>query len=210
MIVITVARKPPIGTVPVNALRCGTGGLNIDRCRIATTPSDRESMLHMSAGFIGRKWGRPELVNYGYEGSMPTKTLSVPHDAGRWPANLILLHRTDCVPPGEHHRNGNKRCFTERDKPALPDISYAGQGGKETVTTWACVAGCPVPALDEQSGFLHPAYRDPVKAVAQLAKRKPSIPRGVTGFDDRKPCTIIHMDGGSASRFFKQVGGQRK
>ena len=47
-------------------------------------------MLKMSQGFAGRKWGRPEMANYGYESSMPTKTVSVPSSAGRWPANVLL------------------------------------------------------------------------------------------------------------------------
>jgi len=29
-------------------------------------------------------------MNYGYEGSMPVKTLSEPSPLGRWPANIVL------------------------------------------------------------------------------------------------------------------------
>jgi len=73
---ITVARKPLIGTVAANVLAHGTGGLNIDGCRVegiaerpGTTPAsdgERNSM----AGALPRQ---------EYE----------PNAAGRWPANLI-------------------------------------------------------------------------------------------------------------------------
>lgn len=87
---ITLARKPLTGSVVQNVLAHGCGALNVDGTRIATSEQDREQMLKMSEGFVGKKWGRPELANYGYEASMPDKTLSEPHSAGRWPANIVL------------------------------------------------------------------------------------------------------------------------
>ena len=47
-------------------------------------------MLKHSQSFVGKKLGRPDLMNYGYEDSMATKTLSIPHNGGRWPSNVIL------------------------------------------------------------------------------------------------------------------------
>ena len=94
MRVVTLARKPFPKTVPENVLAHGAGGLNVDGCRVPTTPEEREELLKMSRGFSGRKWGRVELANYGYEDSMPTKTVSTPHVAGRFPANLILCEPT--------------------------------------------------------------------------------------------------------------------
>lgn len=97
MRIIHVLRKPlSEGTVAANTLKHGTGGLNIDAARIPTTPSERAEMLKMSQGFAGRKWGRPEIANYGYEASMPVKTVSVPSEGGRWPANVILQHLDGC------------------------------------------------------------------------------------------------------------------
>jgi DNA modification methylase len=77
---ITVARKPLCGTVAANVLQYGTGGLNVDGCRVGT-----EERPRLEAGFVrnGRTdeevfatgYGRPKEIN---------GTVS-----GRWPANLI-------------------------------------------------------------------------------------------------------------------------
>jgi site-specific DNA-methyltransferase (adenine-specific) len=74
---ITVARKPLIGTVAENVLEHGTGGLNIDGCRVAgVVPQVIQGGQRSSGGIMN--------ANGGERG-----TLSQPHDAGRWPANLI-------------------------------------------------------------------------------------------------------------------------
>ena len=77
---IILARKPLCGTVAQNVQAHGTGALNVDGCRIGRAESDRfeygvsgdeapsESPAH---GAIGR---------HAYSA----------HDAGRWPANLVL------------------------------------------------------------------------------------------------------------------------
>jgi site-specific DNA-methyltransferase (adenine-specific) len=74
---ITMARKPLIGTVAENVLAHGTGGLNIDGCRVAgVVPQVIQGGQRSSGGIMN--------ANGGERG-----TLSQPHDAGRWPANLI-------------------------------------------------------------------------------------------------------------------------
>lgn len=87
---IIVAMKPIDGTYVENALKHGVSGLWIDGGRIGTSDNDKEEMLKMSKGFEGKDFGRPEIMNYGYEESMPKKTVSIPHDDGRWPANVVL------------------------------------------------------------------------------------------------------------------------
>jgi site-specific DNA-methyltransferase (adenine-specific) len=72
---ITVARKPLIGTVADNVLEHGTGGLNIDGCRVGTESTRRTcNGLGQSSSF-DMAASRERRLN----GS----------DAGRWPANLI-------------------------------------------------------------------------------------------------------------------------
>jgi site-specific DNA-methyltransferase (adenine-specific) len=78
---ITVARKPLVGTVAENVLEHGTGGLNIDGCRVGdfqnTTPSG-----------VDRR--NAKLAEMGYrpgEYQMGEKAPDTP--PGRWPANLI-------------------------------------------------------------------------------------------------------------------------
>lgn len=73
---ITLARKPLIGTVAANVLAHGTGGLNIDGCRIAGEPWKAHSATGLGS------------VKVFSEGDTPVIDKS-PHDAGRWPANLI-------------------------------------------------------------------------------------------------------------------------
>jgi len=83
---ITVARKPLIGTVAENVLEYGTGGINIDGCRV---PSDGS---HMVKGIVtkqttvtGDEREGKALGMYGAGASFtPTN-----HEGGRFPANLI-------------------------------------------------------------------------------------------------------------------------
>ena len=75
---ITVARKPLIGTVAANVLEHGTGGLNVDGCRVeGVPPSVPQPSFNSPTGRIyGMKAGE------GRNGEMSQAT-------GRWPANLI-------------------------------------------------------------------------------------------------------------------------
>jgi site-specific DNA-methyltransferase (adenine-specific) len=70
---ITVARKPLIGTVAENVIQHGTGGLNIDGCRVPGVLEGDPNRFHKTDGgkFVARF------------NSAPTVTA-----AGRWPANF--------------------------------------------------------------------------------------------------------------------------
>lgn len=78
---LTLARKPLKGTVAANVLEWGTGGLNIDGCRVGTeivksvkkTPQESFAGQAESDSTGSHKWN-------GVEASQHT---------GRWPANLI-------------------------------------------------------------------------------------------------------------------------
>jgi DNA modification methylase len=74
---ITMARKPFKGTVAANVLEHGTGGLNVDGCRVETHGVDRP--LRQNTGRTGNIYGA------GLHGSMSIGTTT----EGRWPANLI-------------------------------------------------------------------------------------------------------------------------
>ena len=74
--------------------------------------------------------------------------------------------------------------------------------GTETVAVWVCEDGCPVAALDDQSGerpgmsgggaTLENSNKKTGREVVPAFNRKPSAP-------------FIRSDTGGASRFFKQV-----
>lgn len=81
---ITMARKPLAGTVAANVLAHGTGALNIDGCRVGW-PDGRAPEIGTPA------WGGPAKKLTAVPGQAgETVDRSEPHQAGRWPANLIL------------------------------------------------------------------------------------------------------------------------
>jgi site-specific DNA-methyltransferase (adenine-specific) len=84
---ITVARKPLIGTVAENVLEHGTGGLNIDGCRVACDPADLGDPTRFQSARKGAdSWDRQDkgMFDAGKAGGWANGAPS-----GRWPANLI-------------------------------------------------------------------------------------------------------------------------
>ena len=77
---ITLARKPLIGTVAENVLAHGTGGLNIEDCRVGTDGGTRK------AGPPSFKCGTS--LAGSVDGSL-NGGVCVPINSGRWPANFI-------------------------------------------------------------------------------------------------------------------------
>jgi DNA modification methylase len=73
---ICVARKPLIGTVAENVLAHGTGGINIDGCRVVT-PETWQRLKGVSTGLGGEYLrGMQEIPRFS-------------NGLGRWPANFI-------------------------------------------------------------------------------------------------------------------------
>ena len=79
---ICLARKPlSEKTIAANVLKWGTGGVNIDACRV---PTDDNIYLHGNGAESGKSKGI-----YGDKGgSLTRKTAG--QELGRWPANLLL------------------------------------------------------------------------------------------------------------------------
>ncbi len=73
---ITVARKPLIGTVAENVIKHGTGGLNIDGCRVAHSEPIKPMRAQSGGDKVFGQSGRHE----------DTTELKA---SGRWPANFI-------------------------------------------------------------------------------------------------------------------------
>jgi DNA modification methylase len=76
---VVVARKPLSGTVAGNVLVWGTGGLNIDGCRVGTERT--ETRISGGKGFG---------ANFRDDGWVPPADSEVRVNAGRWPANIVL------------------------------------------------------------------------------------------------------------------------
>lgn len=84
---ICMARKPLIGTVAQNVLTHGTGGINIDACRVEMSDQDREVILNMG-GFGRQGYVRGRTEETFMQGT-PIASASVGHAAGRFPANVL-------------------------------------------------------------------------------------------------------------------------
>jgi site-specific DNA-methyltransferase (adenine-specific) len=92
---VTVARKPLCGTVAENVLQHGTGGLNVDGCRVAATGES----LHGGGSTVGKRaenhnegWQRPWMKDEAAREAMRERSAASQAKAeqlGRWPANLI-------------------------------------------------------------------------------------------------------------------------
>jgi site-specific DNA-methyltransferase (adenine-specific) len=89
---IVVARKPPAGTVAANVLEHGTGALNIDGSRVASTGESRERVGEASQA---RRYTEQGGTNFA---ALPGRRGGDP--SGRWPTNVLLGHGPECVEDG--------------------------------------------------------------------------------------------------------------
>jgi len=201
-----VARKPLEGTVAENALKYGTGSLNIDGTRIGTETRTNSSR----PGQGNRKVLGPGEGGGGFIGGTSTET----HNHGRWPANVILQHAVGCrragtkkVPSQNPQYKGKGKGkgvagvygeFTS-GRPADVGIGYADADGLESVDAWECAPGCPVADLDEQSGVSTSSGGEPLEGERNR--------HGIYGSShyQRTGHGVGKGDFGGASRFFKQV-----
>lgn len=143
---IVFARKPLIGTVAQNVLEHGTGAINVNACRIGSESTERKR--------TGNDFG---LVNDdGWE--TPGTNGSV---AGRWPANVVFSHLEECEQVGRVKVKSDGHFPSARGAGGISTHGHDGQDGLaerhtsgETMEAYKCAPGCPVAALDEQSGML--------------------------------------------------------
>lgn len=166
---IIVARKPLEGTVAANVVKYGTGGLNIDGCRVGGGDA-RKIDNYQSTGPQGCI-ARPGDIGHAgrtYETRLTT--------AGRWPPNVLLSHARGCVQVGTVTIPGDARAGQE-DKlggtrpGGFGDVGAASGADKPNGSVygpteaplWACVPGCPIRALDDQAG-----QRKPASAVSRF------------------------------------------
>ena len=139
-----LCRKPIEGTnVARNVLQHGTGAINIDGTRIAGTAQVPGSVRAVRR-FDDRE-DEPELA-----------PAPPPNAAGRWPSNLMLSHSEGCRQVGT--REVAAPTINRFDDGMKPFGEGAGHpytqtgGGTEQVSVYECVDGCPVRAMNEQSG----------------------------------------------------------
>jgi site-specific DNA-methyltransferase (adenine-specific) len=183
---IILARKPLSGTVAANVQEYGTGGLNIDGCRIGTADTRCNHSSEVTGNIQNWRTGKTD---------QPTGS-----PAGRWPANLLLectCEETREGRVGTSADGGFKdtpaRSWKNTSKAGIRRTGYADPDGKETVRIHTD-PNCPCAMLDAQSGKCRSSgIYDP----QGTNEWRPSITYGGRGV----PASMFG-DSGGASRFF--------
>lgn len=197
---IVLARKPlNEKTVADNVIKYGTGGINIDRCRIGYEKEDRL----LKGGTYGGNRKSGEGTSMFGNGGKSIEYGDLP--GGRFPSNLILSHSSGCKflgyekVKGTSTGNGEAEVGEESNGAIKPIrrgkfTDRTDEAGLETVEKWECSDTCPVKLMDEQSGIL-----------TSGAMRK-SYEYQNNGFSMGKPAgatkSIHEANTGGASRFY--------
>lgn len=139
--IITLLRKPLEGTVADNVLKHGCGGINIDASRVSFEGSE-------SIDFNAKQRQQADPKEKGWSGHVAQvgSEIQMYKEKGRFPANLVLIHKEGCELQG-----------TKKIKP----------NGSGTASKKSCVNDCPVKSLDEQSGILKSGAMDSIAKGGQ-------------------------------------------
>lgn len=202
---IYMARKPLQGTVASNALKYGTGSLNIGATRLGTG-DDLNGGAYSEGGRaplpVDEREGAAAGMFAEGGGRLPGQ---YQQPKGRWPANVILQHRPSCKLVGQHYEDflinvyadatkGNFASYKDEDD-ERPD--YKAEGNGQVVDEWECVEGCPVAHLDDQTGTLRTS---PMVHTTKGGQGR------CYGKENVRHLVVQGSEGG-ASRYFKQVQG---
>lgn len=211
-------KEPSSSPFVEEEIRGNKGALNIDSCRIATTDSLSGGAVNSSGGVVDVEgWSRPWMKDPEARERPKAEKL------GRFPANLVLIHSSECVYSGKKLIKGDPReCGEGKRSSGFVNIGsdkgaggpnskvYGNRDGTEEVDNWECVEHCPVGRLDSQSGVLksgaHPHDQN-IKVFARVSKG--TIYGDLGSYSDRiqRP---FESNSGGASRFFKQITSQEE
>jgi hypothetical protein len=185
--------------------------MNIDACRIkhcSQADIDESVFKNRHKDFNSNDGIR--CVTHGiYHGDFRPPENYLPQK-GRFPANVILAHLSNCICAGTKEVKGTL-CANPSDCNTGTGVTgkwgtmqghrglrgYGTLEGKETIENWVCDPNCPVAILDKQSGtvsFGTKSYTyDRTYQVDGFIKS--CVPQAPSNYGDI----------GGASRFFKQV-----
>jgi site-specific DNA-methyltransferase (adenine-specific) len=204
---IVMARKPLEKglTISQNLQKWGTGVINIDGCRVGNekmgggTNPDFRDVNKKSKENTGKM-----ALSYGQVTN--AERIEQEEYFGRFPANLILTHHSECEflgykkvkgqkdnPTNRTQFNGtwNEETTGLRKNTNSSKEGYGDENGEETVENWNCHCDCPIKILDNQSGNLKSGKPIGIKSKGNgYHGNYGEIP--VSGFGDS----------GGASRFF--------
>jgi DNA modification methylase len=198
---IVLARKPLERGLSIaeNVLKLGTGGINIDGCRIGKDEMKFQRASSLCNG-LNMEGGKAKLDYLGED------------KLGRFPANFLMSHHPDCEFKGlkkvKSHNPDNKNdnvgfnpngeYLYGKGKGISNNCGYA-ENGEETIEDWNCNEDCPIKILDEQSGVTKSGDINPHKV-----KGNGTIYGNGKGFfySMNIRTTNFKGDSGGASRFF--------
>lgn len=159
MLVIHVCRKPVAGTVARNALKHGTGGLDIDGTRIPAPGGSPSQERRKGKVPVGDYNGWNVTSRNGYGDPRPGE------GDGRWPPNVIFQHLPRCRLAGYAEGQPYKiQRYTDGAK-----VFGGGKGhpyetvntGPDLVEVWKCVEGCPAEELGDPARFFKQVQETP-------------------------------------------------
>lgn len=170
---IVLARKPLEKGLSIaeNVLKWGTGGINIDGCRVGLPKDDPQVKLREG------KTIQAKGVNDVYSNGVGKIEGDYFNAKGRFPANLILTHHPECECKGLKKVKGMIDKPTNRTETGntwdeensglrknMPKNSggFADENGEETIEDWDCHEDCPIRIMDEQSGILKSGAMDSI------------------------------------------------
>lgn len=190
-------RKPiEESSIARNVLKHGVGGLNIDAARVGLDAS------------VNLEAKQKNFDAMGFGGNSETEGVPTYNAAGRFPANVVFSHSSECeligvknigkgekkISAGKKSGNGSWAAESGMQKAGQENTGIRDYGS-ETVENWKCADDCPVKKLDEQSGNRPSSFRKNGSEVFQDTKGAK-----FNSANSRGP--ILFNDLGSASRFF--------
>jgi site-specific DNA-methyltransferase (adenine-specific) len=192
---IVLARKPlSEKSVAENVLKWGTGGINVDGCRVGyTSEADEKSSIpgSLNSNQKNSSFGIGEGHQHNTE--------------GRFPANLILECICDEVIKGEKGevKKSNGRVRENHEYNSVGNMgSYDGEGTIDNYNDKGDThtnPNCPCYLLDEQSGF----------SKGVVGSKRVSGPKQIFNEPgtsvEKQVITGGKADNGGASRFFYQA-----
>jgi len=189
---IALAQVPYSGRPVDSITTTGAGALNIDGGRIGADTDTRRPKGNGEAAF---PHSDDNWVSHVEEGG---------HVGKRWPPNFALCHTPDCERIGTRQVQGDARgaCDGTRSSGFVNVGADNGSGepnarvyGDETVPAYRCAEGCPVRALDGQtgnrsSGSIEAHHQRHVETTTDIYGAYANA------------STVSYGDSGGASRFF--------
>ena len=193
---IVMARKPFKGSVAENVLEWGTGGINVDGCRIST--SDNLN----GGGYGGNNVGVATYALSDGRKTLPTNKLTKDdfiQPEGRFPANFIL----ECTCDNPIVKENTNQPYTYKDKNYsekgfLPNVNAVAPYNYNDTNSGVVHTdpNCPCYILDKQSGKLNKQAK--CKTDNKSGWQNDYVGGNGVNAVERK----LYLDEGGASRFF--------